>query len=222
MKRIERLGRATAPDGTVLELHRHDGAYTIRVGGIELMSSRRHHSEEALAEVACASLRERAGACVLVGGLGLGFTLRATLGLLASDARVVVAELVPEVVEWNMDPAYELARPSLLDERVDLRVADVARVLEESPDAFDGIMLDVDNGAEPLTTGGNARLYSDTGIGVAAAALRPGGRVAYWSAGADAELERALRRHGLRVESVRSARRPGSRSGHAIIVGRRR
>src|SRR5690349_656637 len=104
MKRVERLGEAVAPDGTVLALYRHDGAYVIRANGQELMSTRRHHSEEVLAEVVCAPLRGQAGARVLIGGLGLGFTLRAALRSLAPDARVAVAEIVEEIIRWNQDP----------------------------------------------------------------------------------------------------------------------
>jgi spermidine synthase len=109
VKKFERLDEATAPDGTVLTLCRHDGAYFIRVNGVELMSTRRHRSEDRLAELVCAPLRERPGACVLIGGLGLGFTLRAALRALAADARVVVAELVDAVIRWNADRACACA-----------------------------------------------------------------------------------------------------------------
>jgi spermidine synthase len=221
VKRVERLARAAAPDGSTLELLRHDGTYTIRVGGAELMSTRRHHSEEALAELACAHLRERRDARVLVGGLGLGFTLRAALRLLPADARVDVAELVPAVVEWNLNPDFDLARDALLDPRVALVVEDVAAVIARSPAAFDAIILDVDNGAEALTTRGNAALYSDAGIHAAAAALRPGGCIAWWAAGPEPVFERALRRAGLRVERARASTWKGSRTAHAILLASR-
>ncbi|HTE45112.1 MAG TPA: hypothetical protein VK636_07705, partial [Gemmatimonadaceae bacterium] len=106
MKRTERLAEATAPDGTVLTLYRHDGAYSIRVGGIELMTTRRHHSEDKLAEVACRPLQQRKGARVLIGGLGLGFTLRAALASLGADASVIVAEIVGAVIDWNSNPDF--------------------------------------------------------------------------------------------------------------------
>jgi spermidine synthase len=221
MKRVERLARAAAPDGSTLELLRHDGTYTIRVGGAELMSTRRHHSEEALAELACADLRATPGARVLIGGLGLGFTLRAALRLLPADARVDVAELVPAVVEWNLNPEFDLARDALLDPRVALAVEDVAAAIARSPAAFDAIILDVDNGAEALTTRGNAALYSDAGIYAATAALRPGGRIAWWAAEPEPAFERALRRAGLRVERVRASTWKGSRLAHSILLARR-
>ncbi|HEY0778614.1 MAG TPA: hypothetical protein VGD56_11670, partial [Gemmatirosa sp.] len=192
MKRTERLATATAPDGTVLTLTRHDGAYRIQAGGVELMSTRHSHSEERFAELVCAPLREVPGARVLIGGLGLGFTLRAALRALAGDAQVVVAELVAAVIEWNGNAEYGLAADALADARVTVRHADVADVLRESLRAFDAILLDVDNGAESLTTAGNARLYRDAGIRAAAGALRPNGRLAYWSAGADPAFETAL------------------------------
>lgn len=204
MKPYERLAEATAPDGTVLLLYRHDGAYLIRVNGIELMSTRRSHSEEQLAALACAPLRSRPDASVLIAGLGFGFTLKAALRLLPSDARMVVAEIVREVIEWNRNPDYPLASAALLDKRVDLRNDDVANVLRDNVAAFDAIMLDVDNGADPLTTSGNARLYDDAGIRRAMAALRPGGTLAYWSAQNDPTFVKALERAGLIVNVQRS------------------
>jgi spermidine synthase len=218
---VERLGEAVAPDGTVLTLYRHDGAYSIHAGNQELMSTRQHHSEDVLAERVCAPLAGRAGVRVLVGGLGLGFTLRAALRSLGPEARVVVVEIVEEVIRWNQDPGYTLAADALRDPRVDLRHGDVAEVLQASPGGFDAIMLDVDNGAAPLTTRGNAGLYRAQGIRRAAAALRPGGRLAYWSAGGDPAFEKALRGAGMAVEVVRVAPHPGLKSRHTIFVATR-
>lgn len=220
MKRVERLGDAVAPDGTRLVLYRHDGDYVIRAGTEELMSTRRHHSEDVLAEQVCAPLGGRPGARVLIGGLGLGFTLRAALRSLAADARVVVAEIMGEVIAWNRNPDYALAADALADPRVDLRHDDVANVLRASPGAFDGIMLDVDNGAAAMTTKGNAGLYRAEGIRRAAAALGPGGRLAYWSADDDPAFETALRRAGLSVEVIRARAHPGLRLRHTIFVAR--
>ncbi|HEU4451503.1 MAG TPA: hypothetical protein VFR81_00545 [Longimicrobium sp.] len=205
----------------MLTLYRHDGAYAIRVDGQELMSTRRHHSEDVLADLVCEPLREREGARVLIGGLGLGFTLRAALGSLAADAGVVVAEIVEEVIRWNRNPDYALSADALADPRVELRHDDVANVLQASPGGFDAIMLDVDNGAAPLTTKGNAGLYRAQGIRRAVAALRPGGRLAYWSAGGDAELEKALRREGMDVEVHRVRAHPGLKAWHKIFVATR-
>lgn len=221
MKRNERLGEAVAPDGTVLALHRHDGAYVIRANGQELMSTRRHHSEEVLAEVVCAPLGERDGARVLIGGLGLGFTLRAALRSLGADARVVVAEIMEAIIRWNQEPGYALAADALRDPRVELRHDDVANVLQANAGGFDAIMLDVDNGAAPLTTRGNAVLYRADGIRRAAAALRPGGRLAYWSAGPEPKFETALRRAGMAVEVIRARAHPGLGIWHTIYVARR-
>lgn len=220
MKKFERLDETTAPDGTVLTLFRHDGAYVIHAGGIELMSTRRHHSERRLAELVCTPLREVAGARVLVGGLGLGFTLRAALGALADDAQVTVVELLEAVIRWNAHHGYGLSGDALGDPRVTLIRDDVARVLDASPGAWDGIMLDVDNGADPLTTARNARLYDDAGLRTAVAALRPGGRIAYWSSDPDRAFARAMRRAGLEVEEVEARARATGGPRHVIYVGR--
>ena len=221
MKRVERLGEAVAPDGSVLVLYRHDRDYVIRVDGQELMSTRRHHSEDVLAEAGCESLRGRPGARVLIGGLGLGFTLRAALRSLAADARVVVAEIMEEIIRWNLNPDYALAADALRDPRVDLRHDDVANVLRASAGQFDAIMLDVDNGAAAMTTRGNAGLYRAEGIRRAAAALRPRGRLAYWSSGDDPAFEAALKREGMSVETIRARAHPGLRSWHTILVAHR-
>jgi len=220
MKRVERLAEATAPDGTVLTLTRHDREYSIRVAGVELMSTRRHHSEDRLAELVCAELGE--GARVAIGGLGLGFTLRAALRALPADARVVVAEIVGEVIEWNRDPAYPLAADALADPRVELVHDDVANVLRAGRGTFDGIMLDVDNGADPLTNAANARLYRRAGIDMAVAALRPGGRLAYWSAYDDLRFADTLRRAGLTVDVIRVRAHDTTGPWHTIFVGTRR
>lgn len=221
MKRFERLDQAAAPDGTVLTLCRHDGAYFIRVGSLELMSTRRHHSEDRLAQAACEPLRGRPGACVLIGGLGFGFTVRAALRILSDDATVVVAELLDAVIGWNLNPDYPLAAEALADPRVELRHADVADVLRESPARFDAIMLDVDNGAAPLTTAGNAQLYRAAGIRLAAAALRPGGRLAYWSSDDDPAFEQALRRTGMAVEVARARSHATTGGWHTLYVAQK-
>lgn len=218
VKPLERLARATAPDGTVLTLYRHDGTYAIRVGGVELMTTRRFHSEERLAELACEPLRDTRGARVLIGGLGFGFTLRAALRTLADDARVVVAEIVAEIIAWNRDPAYPLAADALADPRVEVRHDDVAHVLAQSRGGFNAILLDVDNGAQALTTGGNAGLYRSRGVKRAAAALRPGGVLAYWSADEDPRFAELLRAAGLEVQTVRVRTHPGSGARHTLLL----
>ena len=219
MKPFRRLGEATAPDGTVLALFEHDGAYVIRVNGVELMSTRRHHSEDALAELVCSPLAAQPRVRVLIGGLGLGFTLKAALRVLPADARVVVVELLEAVIDWNRNPDYPLAALALEDPRVELIHDDVARVIKQHRGAFDAIMLDVDNGADPLTTSGNAQLYRSAGIYQAVAALRPRGLLAYWSSDSDPAFADALRDTGLTVTEtqVRAHTTKGPR--HTIYVG---
>ncbi|QJR37396.1 hypothetical protein [Gemmatimonas groenlandica] len=222
MKPYERLAEAAAPDGTVLTLYRHDGAFLLRIDGIELMSTRRSQSEVQLAALACRGLADRRDVRVLVGGLGFGFTMRAALERLGADAKVVVAEIVPEVIAWNRNPEFALAGAAMNDPRVDIRLGDVLPLLREHVGAFDAIMLDVDNGAESLTTKGNAKLYADAGIQAAIAALRPGGRVIYWSADADPAFAKALRRNGLTVTTEKSRAHGKKGAEHELIVGEKR
>lgn len=203
MKRFERLEQARTPNGTILELSRHDGAYLIRADGVELMSTRRHHSEDRLAEVACAPLREMPGMRVLIGGLGLGFTLRAALEHLREDAEVVVAELLREVIDWNADPRYGISVEAMSDPRVRVVHDDVVDVLRTNPSGFDAIMLDTDNGPDGMLMSENARLYDTRGVGLTVAALRAPGSVVYWSVGDDPKFERALRGAGLDVSTHR-------------------
>ncbi|HEY0972144.1 MAG TPA: hypothetical protein VGE02_14345 [Gemmatimonadales bacterium] len=203
MKPVERLGEARTPSGTRIALYRHDGAYLIRADGVELMSTRRHLSEDRMADVACEPLRERPGARVLIGGLGLGFTLRAALRQLREDAEVVVAELVPEVIAWNADPRYDLSPVAMRDPRTRIVNDDVVALLRASPGSFDAIMLDTDNGPAGMLMAENGPLYEMRGIGLTVAALRAGGRIVYWSVGDDPRFARALRRSGLRVDSLR-------------------
>lgn len=218
MKPTERLGEAVAPDGTVLTLLRHDGAYSIRVAGVELMSTRRHHSEDRLAELVCAPLADVAGARVLIGGLGLGFTLRAALRVLPPDAHVVVAELLDDVIAWNRNPEWPLGADALADPRVELRHADVVELLRAGRGTYDGVMLDVDNGAEAMTSAGNAGLYGRGGVRLAADALRRGGRVAWWSAGDDPTFEALLRRAKLVLQIDRPRAHATAGGKHTIYV----
>ena len=222
MKKLERLDSASAPDGTVLTLYRHDGAYVIRVDVVELMSTRRHNSEEALADLVCGPLGHRAGVRVLIGGLGLGFTLKAALRALAPDAQAVVAEIVDAVIYSNRNPDYALAGTALDDPRVVLHRGDVADALRANPAGFDAIMLDVDNGAEPLIIPANQQLYRHQGIRLAVSALRPGGRIAYWSVERDVGFERLLDGAGLDVETTKSRAHPTSGPWHTLYVARRK
>lgn len=222
MKKWTLLDRALTPDGKALTLHEHDGNYTIRVDGADLMSTRQHTSEEKLAELACAGLRERRGARVLVGGLGFGYTAKAALAAVGPDARVVIAELMEPVILWNRNPAYPLAASTLADPRVEVVSGDVADVLRARAGAFDAILLDVDNGPAALSSPRNAPLYGETGLAAVHSALRPAGCVGYWSAVEDPAFEKRMRKAGfaVEVESARSHRTGGSR--HTLFLGRRR
>ncbi len=203
MKPWELLGQTRAPDGAELALTLRGGEYVILANGKSLMSSRMHGSEEALAAFACARIRGREEARVLIGGLGMGFTLRATLDLLPPDGEVVVAELLPAVVEWNRGPLGPLAGHPLKDRRVRVELGDVAATLRSSVDAFDAVLLDVDNGPAAFATSGNADLYNDAGLAAARTALRKGGVLAVWSARDDRKFEQRLRYAGFRVEVER-------------------
>lgn len=203
MKPWELLGRTTTPGGDELTLTRRDAEYVILANGKSLMSSRMHGSEEALAALACRRLRAIEAPSVLVGGLGMGFTLRATLDLLPPDATVVVAELVPAVVEWNRGPLGHLAGHPLKDRRVALEIGDVATTLRSSPGRFDAVLLDVDNGPDAFTASRNAGLYDDLGLAAARRALTIGGVLAVWSAWEDRKFEQRLRYGGFTVEVQR-------------------
>lgn len=221
MKPTRLLDRSITPDGTPLTLHEHDGTLSIRVGGVELMSTRQHSSEERMAELACAGLHDRKRAAVLIGGLGLGFTLREALRHLADDATVVVAELVPAVIAWNRHPEYRLAADVLDDPRVEILAADVAEVLAESRGRFDAIMLDVDNGAKGLTAAANDGLYGKLGLGAARAALKPRGRLAVWSAGPDHRFGAGMEGAGFTVDVVKARTHPTGGRWNTIFVGTR-
>jgi len=218
MKPYERLAEARTPNGTLIALYRHDGAYLIRADGVELMSTRRHLSEDRLAELACAPLRERPCARVLIGGLGLGFTLRAALRQLRADAEVVVAELLAEVIEWNADPSFRLSDEAMRDPRVRVVHADVTDVLRANAGAFDAIMLDTDNGPDGMLMSENARLYARRGIDVTVAALRAGGSIVYWSVGDDPAFAGALRASGLAVTALRVRAHDTTGPMHTLYV----
>ena len=220
MKPWKELGRTDTPDGSDMRLTERDGEYVILVNGSTLMSSRAHGSEEALATLACRRLGAVERPRVLVGGLGMGFTLRATLDLLPRRAIVTVAELVPAVVQWNRGPLASLANQPLSDKRVRIKVTDVGVTLRANPGRFDAILLDVDNGPAAFTSLNNCRLYDNAGVAAAYTALRTGGRLAVWSAWDDRKFEQRLRFHGFLAQSNRvRARLNKGGSKHTIFVG---
>jgi spermidine synthase len=219
MKPWELLGQTTTADGATLMLSRRDREYVIFANGKLLMSSRMHGSEEAMAAFALKRVKGLAEPSVLVGGLGLGFTLRATLDLLPPGASAVIAELVPAVVLWNQGPLGPLAGHPLDDKRVTVIVGDVLVALRSNPGRFDAVLLDVDNGPDAFTTHDNARLYGDHGLAAARAALKPGGVLAVWSAWEDRKFEQRLRYNGftVSVERVRARLKQGG-PRHTIFL----
>lgn len=200
-----------------MTLARRDDEYVIFADRLELMSSRRHGSEESLSSETI----RRVANCqrVLIGGLGLGYTLRAALDVLPATAQVVVAELVPKVVEWNRGVVAHLAGSPLFDPRVEVRVTDVAVPLRE-PSAWDAILLDVDNGPNAFTQNRNNSLYEADGLFTARLALRPGGVLTVWSSDPDREFERLLARHGFDNETLAVPAWPGSRKLHYLFVAK--
>lgn len=217
------LGVAPAcGDGEELRLYRRDEEFSIRVGGSELMNSRVHGSEDLLGVLACEKIADNPEPRLLIGGLGMGYTLRAVLRSINAQGRVIVSELIPAVVEWNRGPLGELAGNPLQDGRVTVREADIAGILREKRRAFDAILLDVDNGPRGLTTIGNDWLYGPRGLRAAFKALRPGGVLAVWSPGPDEAFSERLQKTGFKVEEVRvRARGTGGGRRHVIwIAGR--
>jgi len=218
------LDSVQAPgDGEHLRLLQRDTEFSIRVGNQELMNSRVFGSEQALAELACTRIASRPTARVLIGGLGMGYTLAAALGTLNADAEIVVAELVPSVVTWNRGPIGHLANHPLNDTRVQVRELDVAKILRKETRAYDAILLDIDNGPEGLTRKENDWLYELNGLNAAYAALRPGGVLAVWSAGYDPAFTQRLAKVGFDAEEKRvRARGAAGGARHIIWVATRR
>ena len=200
-----------------LRLMRRGAEFSMMLGQNELMSSRLSGSEEALATLACRRIEGVKRPRLLIGGLGMGFTLRAALTVLGTDARIVVAELVPAVIAWARGPMAEIFGDSLTDPRTDLREADVADVIHESPSAFDAILLDVDNGPEALIRKANDALYDLGGLRAIHRALRPGGVLAVWSSGPHPSFSKRLTTAGFDVNEV-GVRATTKRSGARHLI----
>jgi spermidine synthase len=219
----ELLDSAPVPGGKgELRLYKRGEEFSIRLDRCELMNSRVHGSEDALAELACARVADRCRPLVLIGGLGMGYTAAAALQRLRADGRLVVAELVPAVVRWNRGLLADLAGRPVEDERVTVREVDVAQILKAERETYDAILLDVDNGPEGLTRKSNDWLYSQAGLEAAFAALRPAGVLAVWSASANRAFAARLRAAGFAVDEVQ-ARSRGPRRGarHTIWLAQR-
>ncbi|MDX3885045.1 MAG: spermidine synthase [Sphingomonas sp.] len=202
MQQRELIGTAMVPGGEQLRLFRRGGDFMIVLDRNELMSSRMSGSEDALAVMTCDRLGKRPAPNLLIGGYGMGFTLRAALAVLGRDARVTVAELVPEIIEWARGPMADLAAGCLDDPRVSLFQGDVAALIRTPPRKWDAILLDVDNGPDGLSRVGNDWLYSMPGLAAAKAALAPGGILAIWSAAPDKAFTRRLGEAGFAVDEV--------------------
>jgi spermidine synthase len=222
VKPFELLGQTLSPDGTTLKLVRRGDEHIILVDGAVLMSSRMHGSEEALATLACQRLRTLKQPCVLIGGLGMGFTLRATLDLLPRKATVVVVELAPAVVEWNRGPLGPLAQHPLKDKRVQVETEDVLATLSSRIGQFDAVLLDVDNGPAAFSTSNNAELYNHRGIAAAHAALKKEGVLAVWATHDDRKFVQRLRdgRFDVQVHHPRGRLKKGG-PHHTIFLSHR-
>ncbi|MBS1153052.1 MAG: Spermidine synthase [Myxococcaceae bacterium] len=217
MKPWKTLFLAPGLEGQQLMLQERDGVFVIRSGGRELMSSARYQSEQQMAAVALKRVKAK-NPVVLIGGLGLGFTVRATLDLLPPEGSVVVAEISPDVVDWNRGPLAPLAGAPLQDPRVRVEIADVARVVAASKQRFDAVLLDVDLGPSALAARVNQKLYEDKGIASLRAALRPGGVLVVWSAGPDAPFLSRLGRAGFDAQVERSVARVGGSASHVLFI----
>ena len=213
----ELIGTAEVPGGPPLTLFRRGGDYMITLERNELMSTRMSGSEAALGAMTCQRLRHRAAPRLLIGGYGMGFTLRAVLAALGKDARIVVAELVPEIIAWACGPMAALTGDCLDDPRVEIFIGDVAAQIGARGGGYDAILLDVDNGPDGLTRAANDGLYGLEGLANAKAALKPGGVLSVWSAGADPAFTLRLGKAGFAVDEVRvSARENGKGPKHVI------
>ncbi|HEY0623528.1 spermidine synthase [Sphingomonas sp.] len=218
----ELIDVAQVPGGDPLRLFRRGGDFMIVLDRNELMSSRMSGSEEALAEMTLERLKTPEAAQLLIGGYGMGFTLRAALARLGPQGKAVVAELVPKIIEWARGPMAQLAAGCLDDPRTEIVMGDVGAAIGAARGAYDAILLDVDNGPDGLTRLANDRLYTFDGLRAAKAALRPGGVLAVWSAGPDAKFARRMREVGFAVEEVAvRARQNGKGPRHVIWFGRK-
>ncbi len=223
MKPFVTLATARTPDGAELSLHAHDNQFYLRVNRQPLMGTNASASERALAELACDMLRGQAGTSVLIGGLGFGFTLRRAMELVSADAKVHVAELLPEVIIWNREFLSAVNGALLDDPRVTIFQEDVFAILARSkPGSYDAIVLDVDNGPIAMVDDGNARLYAREGFALIHRALKPAGVVTFWSAKNDRTFAGRLAKSRFKVEAVPV--RPHERAkrcSHTVFVGRR-
>ena len=221
MKTTVTVASTQTPDGTTLTLHEHDGQYFLKVAGLQLMSTTASSSEEQMAELACAKSPKKPH--ILIGGLGFGFTLKRVLELTGPNARVVVAELIPEIVQWNREYLSDVNGRLLDDPRVKTLVGDVYDIIDRcASDRYDAILLDVDNGPDPFVQKGNMRLYQDSGLVRIKAALNPKGRVIFWSAHQDKAFAKSLSKSFGNVETISAKAYPkAKRFTHTLFLADR-
>ncbi|NQW22093.1 MAG: hypothetical protein HQ475_01460 [SAR202 cluster bacterium] len=213
------LGKAeTSKNGSELRLYQRDTEFSIKADNQELMNSQVHGSEEVLAKLACEKISDRPEARVLIGGLGLGYTLRAALNELKADAEVIVAEIVPDVLQWNREFLGHLADHPLDDDRVTVQLTDVAQMIRAGRGRYNAIMLDVDNGPQAMMSEGNDWIYGDNGLESSFAALRPKGVLSIWSTDPDAAFTKRLRKTGFKVDEVKARARGGRKGGGHYFV----
>jgi spermidine synthase len=218
------LGSAQIPNnGGMLKFSQRGNEFSIRLSGIrgELMNSRVYNSEQVLSQLGCAHLSSQDNAQVLVGGLGMGYTLAAALKAVNSSSQVTVAELIPEVITWNQGPLGNCAGNPLLDSRTKVHIGDVADLLKTRKPTFDAVLLDVDNGPEGLTHADNNWIYSEPGLAEIYLTLKPQGMLAIWSAGDDYFFILRLKKAGFKVETRTVRARPGKGSRHTIFLAQK-
>lgn len=218
MRHWTQLGSASIPgsDKSLLLFQGKDD-FSIKIsGGVELMNSRQHGSEDALGSLPCKQLKQPESAEVLIGGLGMGFTLAAVLAAVGPAARVHIAELIPEVIEWNKGPLGECSAYPLSDNRVQVHLTDVAQLLRDNKNFYDVIALDVDNGPDGLTKTSNDWIYTAAGIHNTRKALKSGGIVSYWSADSDQKFYRLLKSCKFRVEEIKVYAHANKGTQHTI------
>lgn len=224
MKPWIELGTAQIPNnGGTLKLRQRDREFSISLSGPrgELMNSRRFNSERELSLLGCAHLKRHKNARVVVGGMGMGYTLAAALEVLPPSAEVIVADLIPEVVEWNRGPLGDCAGRPLDDSRCKVHIGDVGELLVKRDGAYDAVLLDVDNGPEGLTHSDNNWLYSLDGTSCIYNSLAPSGRLAVWSAGPDKLYVQRLKKAGFEVEVKTVRERPGKGARHTIFLAKK-
>jgi spermidine synthase len=218
MKPRIKLGEVKTSDGERMSLYEHDGTFSISLNGQELMHSKANVSECLLGQLGVARLKGGIAARVLVGGLGLGFTLRSVLEAVGSETMVELVELIPEVIEWNRAHLQGLNGSLLEDPRVIIRAEDVTKVIREAEaGSYDVILLDVDNGPIAMVAKTNRSLYSNYGIGTLRAVLKPDARAVFWSAGPDRKFEVRLRKGGFKVKVVPAKMNDGSRRPSYVL-----